>query len=50
MITRKQYTKEFKVDAVSLVTDRGYKIAEAARNFGINRRMLGRWVQEFQAD
>jgi transposase-like protein len=30
MRTRRQYTREFKEDAVSLVTEQGYKVAEAA--------------------
>ena len=50
MMTRKQYTKEFKLDAVRLVTEQGYTRAEAARNLGLNANMLGRWVQELQAD
>jgi len=29
MTTRKKYSKEFKLDAVSLVTDQGYSRAEA---------------------
>ncbi len=49
MKTRKKYSKEFKLDAVSLVTDQGYSRAEAARSLGINANMLGRWVQEGQA-
>jgi len=50
MTTRKKYTKEFKQDAVRLVTEQGYKQTEAARNLGIDRGMLGRWVKEFQED
>ena len=50
MTTRRKYTREFKEDAVSLVTEKGHKVAEAARNLGIDRRLLGRWVKEFQAD
>lgn len=46
MTTRKQYTKEFKLDAVRLVTENGYKRAEAARNLGINAT----WIKEYQAD
>ena len=49
-MTRKQYTKEFKLDAVRLVTEQGYTRAEAARNLGLNANMLGRWVQELQVD
>ena len=39
-----------KHDAVRLVTEQGYKQTEAARNLGIDRSMLARWVKEFQAD
>lgn len=49
-MTRKKYTKEFKRDAVRLVTDQGYRCSEAARNLGINASMLNRWVQEYRAD
>ena len=50
MTTRKKYTKEFKQDAVRLVTEQGYSQAEASRNLGINANRLGRWIKEFQAD
>ena len=50
MVTRKQYTKEFKLDAISLVVDQGYTRAEAARSLEINADMLGRWIKEQQAD
>jgi transposase len=50
MTIRKQYTKEFKLDAVSLVTEQGYSRSEAARSLGINARMLGRWVKESSSD
>ena len=50
MTTRKKYTIEFKQDAVRLVTEQGYKQTEAARNLGIDRGMLGRWIKEFQTD
>ncbi len=43
---RRRYTKEFKEEAVKLVTEQGYRIAEAARNLGINENMLSRWKQE----
>jgi len=50
MTTRKKYSKEFKLDAVSLVTDQGYTRTEAARSLDINANMLCRWVKERQAD
>jgi transposase len=48
MKIRKKYSKEFKLDAVSLVLDQDYSRAEAARNLGINAQMLSRWVKEHQ--
>jgi len=50
MTTRKRYTKEFKLDAIRLVTEHGYSGAEAARNLGINANMLRRWVREYESD
>ena len=50
METRKQYTKEFKLDAISLVLDQGLTIAEAARSMEIRANMLGRWIKENEAD
>lgn len=49
MTTRKQYSKEFKLDAVSLVQEQGYSKAEAARSLGINSNVLGRWIKEHEA-
>jgi len=50
MTIRKKYSKEFKLDAVSLVTEQDYSRVEAARSLDINANMLGRWVKEHQAD
>ena len=50
MTERKKYTKEFKMDAVSLVLEQGYTRAEASKNLNINPNMLGRWVTEFKTD
>ncbi len=50
MTIRKQYSKEFKLDAVSLVTEQGYNRSEAARSLGINANMLGRWVKELESN
>ena len=42
---RKNHTGEFRREAVRLVTEEGYKIAEAAQSLAINANMLGRWVR-----
>ncbi len=39
----KQYTKEFKEEAVALVTEQGYTVPEAAKSLGINPNLLYRW-------
>jgi transposase len=44
--TRRKFSPEFKEDAVKLVTEQGYSIAEGARNLGINAGILGRWKRE----
>ena len=46
MNKRKKYSKEFKQDAVRLVTEQGYSVAESARNLGLNANMLARWKKE----
>lgn len=46
MTAKKKYSKEFKLDAVSLVLEQGYSRAEAARSLGINANMIGRWIKE----
>ena len=46
---RKRYSDEFKEEAVKLITDQGYSIAEAARNLGINATQLGRWKREIES-
>ena len=50
MTKRKKYSREFKLDAISLVKEQGYSQREAARSLDINANMLGRWIKEFEAD
>lgn len=50
MVVRKKYSKEFKLDAISLVIDQSYSKAEAARNLGINPNVLARWIKEHEND
>jgi transposase len=47
---RKQLSKQFKVDAVKLVTDQGYKVSEVARNLGIHHSSLRRWKKQFETN
>ncbi len=47
---RRSYTDEFKAEAVKLVTDQGYSVAEAARNLGIHANLLRNWKQKLSAE
>ncbi len=47
---RKHYSKQFKNDAVKLVTEQGYKVSEAARNLGIHHSSLRRWKKQLETD
>ena len=44
--TRRRYSDEFKADAVSLVTEQGYSVSEAARRLGVDRSLLDRWCRK----
>ena len=50
MTTRKKYSREFKLDAISLVLEQGYTQVEAARSLEINANMLRRWIKEHIGD
>ena len=50
MTRRKKYSKEFKLDAVSLVLEQEYTKSEAARSLGINPNMLGRWIKQYESE
>ena len=46
--TRRNYTKEFKADAVSLVVEQGYSSAEVGRRLGVSENNVNRWVRQYR--
>ena len=48
--TRREYTEDFKREAVALVTEQGYKPSEAARSLGIGDNLVRRWKREFEEE
>ena len=50
MDIRKKYSKEYKLDAISLVLEQGYSRVEAASSLDIDAKILGRWIREYQDD
>ena len=47
--TYKQYSKEFKEEAVALVREQGYSVPEAAKSLGIANNMLYRWKEQIES-
>ena len=42
-----RYTEEFKRDAVSQVTDRGYSVREVSDRLGISTKSLYDWIKQY---
>ena len=54
---RRSFSREFKVEAVKLVRERGVSAAQAGRDLGVHERDLGvhenvlrKWVKEFGSE
>ena len=47
---RKTYTREFKLEAVRLIAEKGYSIAETSRNLGVEYSVLRRWNRQLADD
>jgi transposase len=47
---RRRFGREFKIEAVRLIRDRGVSIAQAARDLDVHENVLRKWVKEFAAD
>ncbi len=47
---RRSFTREFKLEAVRLVKERGVSVAQAARDLEVYGNMLRKWIRDFEAD
>ena len=47
---RRKFSREFKLEAVRLVRDRGVAVAQAARDLDLHENVLRKWVRETSAD
>ena len=50
MGTRRQFSREFKLEAVKLVAQRGVSVAQTARDLDVHENVLRKWVREASAD
>lgn len=47
---RRKFSREYKLEAVKLVKDRGVSIAQASRDLDVHENVLGKWIKEFGSD
>ena len=47
---RRRFGREFKLEAVRLVRERGVTVAQAARDLDVHENVLRKWVKDFAAD
>lgn len=49
-MSRRKYTREFKVSAVKLVNEQGYLVAEAAKSLGVDPNSVRGWIAKFSSE
>ena len=50
MRARRKHSREFKVETVKLVRERGVPMAQAARDLDLSVTLVRKWVRQFAAD
>jgi transposase len=50
MGTKRQFSREFKLEAVRLVKERGVSVSQAARDLYVHENVLRKWVREAAQD
>ena len=47
---RRKFAREFKLEAVRLIKERGVSVAQASRDLGVHQTQLRQWVKDFAGD
>jgi len=47
IMSRRKFSREFKLSAVQLVNHQGYSIVEAAKSLGVDPNCIRQWVEKF---
>ena len=50
MGTRRQFSREFKLEAVKLIKERGVSAVQAARDLDVHENVLRKWIRELSVD
>jgi transposase len=45
-MSRRRFTREFKISAAKLVQEQGYSVAEAARSLGVDAGSIRGWLKQ----
>ncbi len=49
-MAKRTFTREFKLEAVKLVKDRGVSVSQASRDLDIHVNVLRKWIRDVEAD
>jgi transposase len=49
-MVRRQFSREFKLEAVRLVKERGVSVVQASRDLDVGENVLRRWIKELTLD
>jgi transposase-like protein len=47
---RRKFTREYKLEAVKLIKDRGVAVSQASQDLGVHPTQLRNWVKELAGD
>ena len=47
---RRKFSREYKLEAVKLVKERGVAVAQAARDLDVHENVLRKWIRDMAAD
>jgi transposase len=50
VMRRRKFSREFKIEAVKLVRERGVSVAQAGRDLDVHDNVLRKWIKEFGSD
>ena len=47
---RRTFSREFKLEAIKLVRERGVAVAQASRDLDVHENVLRKWIKDYLAD
>jgi transposase len=50
VMRRRKFSREFKIEAIKLVRERGVSVAQAGRELDVHENVLRKWIKELGSD